>query len=161
MFGNKKTWEKLSSLIPIVRPSHCLCTEISNSASPRHCVLYNSIQQWSTVQTALVVIWDIIHPAWTLRCGTFMCFCQVCEVWRFEDNVWKRPFMLLATARCTTSIMAAEAYSNKVFWPARPAGPALSKTKLGIIFGIEEQLYQNCFPTLLNLFFLLTEKVFC
>ena len=59
----KKTWEKHPSLIPIVRPSHCLCTEISNSASPRHCVLYNSIQQCSTVQTALVVIWDIIHPA--------------------------------------------------------------------------------------------------
>ena len=32
--------------------------------------------------------------------------------------------------------MAAEAYSNKVFWPARPAGPALSMAKLGIIFGI-------------------------
>ena len=36
----KKTWENLPSLTPLSRPSHCLCTRISNSASPRRWVLY-------------------------------------------------------------------------------------------------------------------------
>ena len=36
----KKTWEKHLQLIPVIRPSHCLSIEISNSASPRRWVLY-------------------------------------------------------------------------------------------------------------------------
>ena len=36
----KKTWEKHLQLIPVIRPSHCPSTEISNSASPRRWVLY-------------------------------------------------------------------------------------------------------------------------
>ena len=53
------------------------------------------------------------HPSYLRRPRAIVRHKDVCEVWWLEDNVQKRPFMLLTPARFTTPIVAAEAYSNK------------------------------------------------
>ena len=72
----------LYSLIPVLRPSHCLTQRISNARSPRQEILYTYANNGA----------DTIHLTRTFRCRISFGFSQSCEVWGPKDNVRKRPF---------------------------------------------------------------------
>ena len=72
----------LYSLIPVLRPSHCLTQRISNARSPRQEILYAHANRGV----------DTIHLTRTFRCRISFGFSQSCEVWGPKDNVRKRPF---------------------------------------------------------------------
>ena len=108
LWKQKRRGRNICSLSHYIRPSHCLSIEISNSASPRRWVLY--IMYAAGLLACRHT--GIIHPARTLCCEIFW-WIKFANFDIVEDNVWKRPFMLLTPARYTTPIVAAEAYSNK------------------------------------------------
>ena len=54
----KKAWEFLPSPIPVLRPSHCPNSRISNAASPRQVIIYSTNRYTLLYSNS----WDIIHP---------------------------------------------------------------------------------------------------
>ncbi len=60
----------LYSLIPVLRPSHCLTQRISNARSPRQEILYAYANSGA----------DTIHLTRTFRCRISFGFSQSCEV---------------------------------------------------------------------------------
>ena len=127
----KKTWEKHLQLIPVIRPSHCLSIEISNSASPRRWVLY--IMYAADLLACKHT--GIIHPARTLCCEIFW-WIKFAKFDIVEDNVQKRPFMLL-TRRGSRPRLWQRKHIPISFWPARPVGTGLVKHKVRNYFPFE------------------------
>ena len=129
--GTKKTWEKHLQLIPVIRPSHCLSIEISNSASPRRWVLY--IMYAADLLACKHT--GIIHPARTHCCEIFWWI----KFAKFDDSkiTFKNVLSCSLPRRGSRPQMRQRKHIPISFWPARPVGTGLVRHKVRNYFPFE------------------------
>lgn len=91
----KKTWEKLSPLIPLYQAFALPMYKDKQLSQPTSLRIIVGMPLENCINTILPWHKDIIHPTWTLRCGIFLV--HIIKGAKFdiaEDNVQKTSFML-------------------------------------------------------------------